>query len=121
MGSRPGNLGYVLLLLAAAALVDVAAAVFVDVNGVTRISLGQVTHESCSNHRNGPALAVAKINALNDGRGFALGFDQGTYVSFNLTWFGSWSSSARTIACDPSTATTSCSSQSLEVLRYCPS
>lgn len=81
-----GSLRRVLLLLAvAAALVDVATAVFVDVNGVTRISLGQVTHESCSNHRNGPALAVAKINALNDGRGFALGFDQGTYVSFNLT------------------------------------
>ena len=59
--------------------------VFVDSNGKTFISLGQVTSAGCSNHRNGPKLAVDKINQLNNGKGFAIGFDNSAFVSFNLT------------------------------------
>ena len=86
MGRRarpPATLLPLLLVLIAAA--GTARAVFVGGDGHVHVSLGQVTHESCANHRNGPALAVAKINELNGGRGFALGFDRGSFVKFSLS------------------------------------
>ena len=50
----------------------------------TYITIGQNTGTSCTKHRDGAALAVSKINALNDNRGFKVGYTGAHYVKFRL-------------------------------------
>ena len=46
-------------------------------------SIGQVTPSgSCAQHRNGVQFAVRKINELNGGKGFLIGYGQSDYVKF---------------------------------------
>ena len=46
------------------------------------LPVGQVTPTGCAQHRDGVRFAIRKINELNGGKGFAIGFDQTDYVKF---------------------------------------
>jgi hypothetical protein len=47
----------------------------------TKITLIQVTHASCGNHRNGAVTGVWVLNADNDNRGVGIGFNEDYFIS----------------------------------------
>lgn len=50
----------------------------------SRISIVQVTPSTCGNHRDGAFTGVQVLNAENDGKGTAIGFNQDHYVKLRL-------------------------------------
>jgi hypothetical protein len=51
---------------------------------ISEITLVQVTPSLCNNHRDGATVSVRKMNAANDGKGMAIGYNRDHYVKFRL-------------------------------------
>ena len=45
-------------------------------------SIGQVSPTACAQHRDGVRYAIRKINELNGGKGFKIGYAQADFVRF---------------------------------------